>query len=338
MAEVVLKGIPELSFETGHRFTPLGALAAVGDYLGKEAGYPWLMGLSGAAFRACWSDEWDLRMTYAAPEDLVGNGARVLGLSATNHIDVDPDQAWTLVRESLDGSMPVLSCGLAGAPEFCILHGYSDDPRQLRVRSYFAADKEVPFQPWIGWNYAGYGRLPLVLLEEDDVEAPAPEDSLRRALRFGRGEGSLAGTKRARDLHFGLDAYRAWREALEGIDGKAGDEEAQERKAFNMALTLNALLDARRTASEFLQVLAAMNPDWRAGLARAAEHYRHQVAVLGQARDVLYFPPREPETAAHRAAEDLANEDRRRRYVSLLGAALEEEKLSLDWIERVLEE
>lgn len=331
VTERVLEGLPPLTFESGHRFSPLGALTAVAAFQGQEVGYPWLMGLSGGAFRACWSDEWALRMTYAAPEDLVANGARALGLEATSRVDLDLEEAWDRIQVSVDDSRPVLTCGLAGAPEFCIIYGYREEPRTLFVRSYFAGEDQggVSFGPWVGWNYAGYGRNPLVLLEEGGDDGPSPQEALERALRFARGEGPLA--DRGRDLHHGLEAYRAWRRALEDVEGDL------ESRAFTMALNLNALLDARRTASEFLQILAAMNPDWRPGLARAAEHYGHQVTVLGQARGVLYFPLEAPDEAAPRAARDLADPDRREKYGSLLGAALEEEKLSLDWIERVLE-
>lgn len=334
MTERVLEGVTPLRFDSGHRFSPVGALTAVAGYLGRDAGYPWLMGLSGAAFRTCWSREWGLPMTYAAPEDLVATGARALGLRATTLLDADPATAWGRIVERLDAGFPVLTCGLAGGPEFGVLHGYRDEPPSLRVRSYFAEASAdwVPFQPWIGWTYGGTGRFPLVLLEAGAESQELPTAALQRALRFARGEGPLAADGERRGLVFGLTAYGAWRGALEEVEGDL------EGKAFNLALALNGLLDARRTASEFLQILAAVVPAWRTALARAAEHYRHEVAVLGQARDVLYFPPRETEEAVAQAARDLADPDRRRRYGAFLKAAYEEERLSLEWVERALEE
>ncbi|MFQ5919384.1 MAG: hypothetical protein ACE5I4_04990 [Thermoplasmata archaeon] len=334
MAGKVLQDVPPLSFASGQRFTPMGALKAVADYLGVEASYPWLMGMSGASFRAAWSDTWSLDMTYAAPEDLVATGAGTLGLHTESHVDLSLEDAWTKLMERLDASIPVLSCGLAGAPEFCVVYGYREDPPRLLVRSYFAKDEgEVPFQPWIGWNYAGYGRNPLVLPTKGTEEPPSLEEALHRALRFAREKGPLAPQLEAKGLHLGLSSYRAWIQALE--------EEASEdleSKAFNMALTLNALLDARRTASEFTQILAAMNEDWRLSLSRAAEHYRHQVTALGEARHILYFPREAPEEAATKAAKQLANPELRKRYGDVLRAAMDEENLSLEWIERAVKE
>ncbi|MFQ5908525.1 MAG: hypothetical protein ACE5JE_06865 [Thermoplasmata archaeon] len=332
MAGKVLKELPALRFASGERFTPMGALKAVADYLGVDASYPWLMGMSGAAFRSSWSDTWSMDMTYAAPEDLVANGARALGLQAESYVDLPPEEAWSNLVERLDASLPVLSCGLAGAPEFCVVYGYRDDPQRLLVRSYFAKDEgEVPFHPWIGWNYAGYGRNPLVLLKPGEEERPALEEALRRVLRFARGEGPLAPQLESKGLRTGLASYQGWIAALQ-----EDAEEDLESRAFNMALNLNALVDARRTASEFTQILAAMNEDWRSSLGRAADHYRHQVTALGEARRILYFPREAPEEAATKAARQLADPELRKRYTEVLRAAHEEESLSLEWIERAV--
>ncbi len=332
MGGTVLSGVPAISYASGERFTPMGALRAVAEFLGKDITYPWLMGISGAAFRGCWSDDWSLEMTYAAPEDVVLTGAATLGLGAENRLNESTEAVWEAIQRSLDDGLPVLSCGLAGAPEFCVVYGYGSDPRTLHVRSYFQKEEgKVPFQPWMGWHYGGYGRFPLVLLrsgasKEQDVHA-----SLERSLRFSRGEGSLAKGAAKRGLHFGLEAYDRWVRALSEVEGD------MEGKAFNMALNLNAFLDARRTAGEYLQILAAMQKEWRTGLLRAAEHYRHQVSNLADARRVLYFPRDLPEEAASQAAADLADEKRRTAYGRYLRAAKEEERLSLEWIEKALE-
>lgn len=333
MAGKVLEDVPVLSFASGQRFTPVGALQAVADFLGIEASYPWLMGMSGASFRSSWSDTWSMDMTYAAPEDLVANGAEALGLHTESHVDLPLDEAWAKLVDRLDASLPVLSCGLAGAPEFCVVYGYQEDPRRLLVRSYFAKDEgEVPFQPWIGWNYAGYGRNPLVLPEKGAEGIPSPEAALQRALRFAQGKGPLGSQLESKGLRSGLASYQGWIAALEETA-----EEDLESRAFNMALNLNALLDARRTASEFTQILAAMNEEWRSSLARAADHYRHQVTALSEARRILYFPQEAPEEAATKAAKQLAEPKLRKRYADVLRAALEEENLSLEWIERATE-
>ncbi|MEE9237512.1 MAG: hypothetical protein V3U52_06975 [Thermoplasmata archaeon] len=334
MSRRILKGVPKVTFASGGRFTPMGSMKAVADFLGVDVTYSWLMGLSGAAFRVCWSDTWSMEMTYAAPEDVVANGGRGIGMNCKSLVNQPPEKVWKAVTTSIDSSVPVLSCGLAGAPEFCILYGYREEPRSLYVRSYFsdAEEGEVPFQPWMGWNYAGYGRFPLVLLERRRTEESGMAgESLQRALRFSKGDGALAEQAGQRGLHFGLEAYDAWIEALRKAEGDL------EGKAFNMALNLSALLDARRTAGEYMQILSAMKEEWRKPLMRAYEHYRHQVSVLAEARRILYFPPDSPQEAASRAAKELGVTRLREDYSRLIRAAKQEERLSLDWIEKASE-
>lgn len=311
----------------------MGSLRAAAEYLGIDVTYPWLMGCSGAAFRTSWSDHWSLEMTYSAPEDLVANGGRMSGLECTSLLNGDQGEVWESIQSSIDASIPVVSCGLAGAPEFCVIYGYDDASRSLHVTSYFQKEAEVPFKPWMGWNYRGYGQFPIVLLQVAETgPPPLGGECLRRVLRFSRGEGPLAREAQKRGLHLGLDAYDAWAGALEEVEGDL------EGKAFNMALNLNALIDARRTAGEYIQIIAAMNEGWRKPLTRAYEHYRHQVSALAQARNFLYFPADVPEQAASKAAQELADPRLRASYRRVIKAAKEEEMLSLEWIEKALGE
>lgn len=333
MSDKVLDGVPRLSYGSGERFTPMGSLRAVAEYMGIDVTYPWLMGSSGGAFRTAWSDHWSLEMTHSAPEDLVANGGRVCGLDCTSHVNGDQEEAWRSIKTSIDASRPVISCGLAGAPEFCVIYGYREDPQSLHVTGYFQREAEVPYKPWMGWNYEGYGQFPLVLVRKAETEKLSlGSEGLERALRFSEGEGPLAARARDRGLHFGLEAYDAWANALKEVGGDL------EGKAFNMALNLNAMLDARRTAGEYLQIIAAMKEDWRKPLMRAYEHYRHQVAALAQARNFLYFPADLPEQAASKAAQELADPRLRSSYRRAIKAAKEEEMLSLEWIEKALKE
>lgn len=332
MAGTVLQGVPPVSYASGERFTPIGALNAVAEFLEIEATYPLLMGCSGAAFRTCWSDNWSLEMTYAAPDDLVTLGAQEIGLAAENRLNGTSSEIWEVIVESLEESLPLLSCGLAGAPEFCVIYGYATDPQSLWVTSYFEPAAHVPYRPWMGWHYGGYGSFPLVRLRRAEApEEPITEGCLRRALAFSRGEGPLAESGRAKGLHFGLSAYDAWVHALESEEGDL------ESRAYNLALTLNAVTDARRTAGEFLLMLGAIRDDLRQVTSRAADHYRHQVAALAQARKLIYYPFDLGEKAAAQAATELADPERREGYARIIKAAKAEELLSLEWIEKALE-
>lgn len=332
----VLHGIPRLSFATGERFTPIGVLKAVGLYLNEEVTYALLMGVSGAAFRTTWSPDWALDMAEFAPEDVVVNGAEWLGLRAEARLNDSAESAWSMVRESIDRAMPVLSCGLAGAPEFCVIAGYDLAPDRLHVRGYFertegGAYALVDVKPWQGWNYLGFGRNPLVVFHAGpEVDRGTfLERALSRALRFAK-IGRV--DHRGRTHLVGQAAYDAWRESLANLD-TSGDLGL---KAWAMAVNLSAIADARRAAGEFLRILGAMKPEWSRALNRAAEHYYHHVAVLAQAQPIVDFPREAPEVAAEKAAANLADPEKRALLSKFLWTAKQEDEEALGWIEVAL--
>ncbi len=328
----ILRGIPKLSFATGERFTPIGALRAVGLFRKEEVTYSLLMGVSGAAFRTAWSNDWAVDMAEFAPEDVVQNAAEWLGLATEPRLNDPLEDAWARVRESVDAGLPVLSCGLAGAPEFCVVAGYEESPNRFHVRGYFERTKgeeyaSVDAKPWQGWNSLGFGRNPLVLLRP----GPAPDRgrlmarSLERALRFAR----LGRVDRGGRSHVvGQAAYDSWIDSLSHLD-TSGDLGL---KAWAMASNLSAIADARRAAGEFLRILAAMKPEWSRALNRSAEHYFHLIAVLAQAQPIIGFPLGAPERAAEKAATNLADPDKRALLSKFLWSAKLEDEEALGWI------
>lgn len=331
----VLKGIPKLGFDANERFTPIGALKAVGVWRGDEVTYSLLMGVSGAAFRTTWSPDWALDMANFAPEDLVQNGAEWLGLKAESRLNDSLDDAWSLAKKSIERDVPILSCGLAGAPEFCIVAGFDTSPRRFHVRGYFEKAHEayapVDVRPWQGWNHLGFGKNPLVLLSE--VSKPDQGRllvrALGRALRFAK-VGRLEASGRTH--LFGGAAYDGWIESLRNLD-PSGDLGL---KAWAMAVNLSALADARRAAAQFLRILGAMKPDWSRPLSRAAEHYGHLVSVLGQAQPVIGYPLDTPARAAEKAAANLADAQRRELFERFLWSAKQEDAEALGWVDVAL--
>ena len=332
----VLQGIPKLTFATGERFTPMGVLKAVGLHRKEEVTYALLMGVSGAAFRTAWSPDWALDMAEFAPEDLVRNGAEWLGLTAEPRLNDSLEDAWTRVRKSIDARVPVLSCGLAGAPEFCVIAGYEESPKRFHVRGYFERTEGegyavVEVKAWQGWNHLGFGRNPMVLLRE----SPPPDRgtlmrrALSRALHFAK-VGKI--TTRGRTHVVGHAAYDAWRESLQNLDA-SGDLGL---KAWAMAANVSAIADARRAAGEFLRMMGAMKPEWARALNRAAEHCFHHVAVLAQAQPIIDFPLEAPAVAAEKAAANLADPAKRALLAKFLWSAKQEDEEAFGWIDVAL--
>ena len=336
-----IPNIGRLRYGVGEDFTTVGALKACANALGKSASYPWLMGIGGAAFRVYWSQDWSLDMANYITQNVVGVAAESVGLLADSHLDMDSEQAWKLIRESIDSGSPALSCGLTSPFESCVVAGYEDEPRRMLIRGYLDEGEgysRVDFRPWFGWCHDDYGLMPLTVLKmwkEPDIPALIRQ-SLERALGLaseGRIESQTCKAHGTRHVIIsGLDAYLAWAGAV--AEKPAGDAA---HRGFATSLNMNQLIDSRTAAQNYLLDLCNRIRPAALLLSRAAEHYTHEILVLKRARDFIPYLQATPEKAAERLERLLQDDERRGDYARLLRTAREEDVEALDWIKKLVE-
>lgn len=333
--------VSRLRYGVGEDFTAIGALKAGAEALGRKASYPWFMGIGGAAFRLYWSQDWSLDMANFVTADVVRTAAGSIGLEAEAHFGERPDDVWDLVRGSIDAGIPALSCGLTSPFETCLIVGYEEFPRRLRIRGYLDegdAYSGLDFRPWHGWCHRSFGLMPITTLREGKApDLPAMiRSSLETALRLA-GEGRVVSdfcsshnTKHV--MVSGLDAYIAW---AGGISEKPGDTAAH--RGFATSLNMNQLIDARSAAQNYLLDLCNRVRPAALLLSRAAEHYAHELMALRSARQLIQYPQATPEKAAERLERLLSDDQRRAEYASLIRTAQNEDSEALGWIRRVVE-
>ena len=338
------KMIPRLSrlrYGVGEDFTAIGALKASAKSLGHQASYPWLMGISGAAFRLYWSQDWSLDMANYITQNVVGVAAESIGLLADSHMDMDAEEAWMRIKASVDSGAPALSCGLTSPFESCIIAGYEDNPRRLLVRGYLDEGDDysrVPFRPWFGWCHNDYGLMPLSFLHPGkDPDIPLLiRQSMECAVNLaseGRIESppcSMHGTRHV--IISGADAYVAWAGAM--AEKPTGDAA---HRGFATSLNMNQLIDSRTAAQNYLLDLCNRVRPAALLLSRAAEHYTHEILVLKRARELIPYPQATPEKAAERLDRLFQDDERREQYARFLRTAREEDIEALGWIRKVIE-
>jgi len=337
----ITRHVPRLRYGVGEDFTAIGALKAGAGAMGREASYPWLMGIGGAAFRLYWSQEWSLDMANFVTADAVGTAAESVGLAAAAHMGGKPEDVWRMVRESIDADSPALSCGLTSPFETCLIVGYEDPPPKLKIRGYLDEEDDysrLDFRPWYGWCHQSFGLMPVTTLKagkEPDLPALV-KASLATALRLA-GEGRIVSgycaihsTKHV--MVSGLDAYIAW---AGGISEKPADDAAH--RGFATSLNMNQLIDARSAAQNYLLDLCNRVRPAALLLSRAAEHYAHEVIALKSARQLIPYPQATPEKAAERLGRLLSDDQRRAEYASLLRTAQNEDSEALGWIRKVVD-
>jgi hypothetical protein len=216
-------------------FSYLGALGGCLDYLGIAASPAWLAGGSGAAFIMNMRADadvaspiaWDgLCVNPCQPSNpglvmrLGDNlGFRTQAVCACPHgeardLDAAREQAWSLVRESIDQGLPCLGFELA-YPEFFIISGYSDEGYVfVMAGDEGAPDTVAGPRPWrelgaeIGW----------VRAQAVQPGTSAPDDVVvREALRAVTA--AMTRPPGPSEFVMGLVGYEMWAAAVE--DGKA---------------------------------------------------------------------------------------------------------------------
>ncbi len=327
-----------LRYGVGEDFTPIGALRAGAETFGIKTTYPWLMGISGAAFRTYWSSDWSLDIANYVSEDVVDIAAKSIGLEMEFHLDENPDQAWELVKRSIDSHSTLISCGLVSPFESCLITGYEESPRRLYIRGYLDEGDEYPlveFRPWFGWCHNKFGRMPLAVMKKGtNPEIPTLiRESLQRALKMA-GEGRIVSeyckTHRTRHVIIaGLDAYLAWAGAIAENPGNDAVH-----RGFATSLNMNQLIDSRTSAQNYMLELCDRVRPSSMLLSRAAEHYAHVIHALKRARELIPYPKATPDKAAERLEKLLQDDQRREQYAKLLRTAKEEDAEALVWIRK----
>ncbi|NPV49334.1 MAG: hypothetical protein HPY69_20510 [Armatimonadetes bacterium] len=277
-------------------FSYLGALGGCLDYLGVEASPTWLAGGTGTAFIMNMQANadvaspiaWDgLCVNPCRPTNpglvmrLGGNvGYAVRAVCGCPHgqareLDEKREQAWDLVRESIDQGLPCLGFELAH-PEFFTISGYTDEGYLfIMAGDDGAPDTVAGPKPWrelgaeIGW----------VRVEAVSVGDPAPDEVVvREALRSV--SATMTQPPGPGEFILGLVGYDMWAKALHhGTADRFGHR-------YNAA----CWAELRTHAAAFLRETKERLPGRADGLLEeAAGHYQAVADKLQAARALHPF-------------------------------------------------
>ncbi|MFZ5817244.1 MAG: hypothetical protein ACOY93_18430 [Bacillota bacterium] len=306
-----------------HRVTLLGALGGLLAAAGRPLDQPYLMGVTGHAFRLTL----DLIISPSAPVELNFHGVFPLweNLGAwfkrVAARPADPDfaavraEAICRVRESLERGRPAIVYDLLQVPEYGLVVGAEGDGFACLT---LANPEEPAWMELAGWppaEHQAFTRAEAITLLD-----LAPDFDRRRAevasLRFAV-DHFWEPASRDMWLQHGKGAYEFWQATLASPLPLHGPEPGLGH-SYNLLL----LHRARRDAAAYLAELAPRYPE-APSLIRAAEAYGRVAAMLEEATVLLPFP-----------GEGL--EGGRRELAALLGRALAAEREGIEEIERAL--
>jgi len=229
----------------GRENTFIGALDAAARAMGDEAGYPFLMGASGAAFRIQFHQpDW----CPSSPDAMCGfdcarKALAALGREGSFHFESEAGpELRRALSESLDAGRPALGAGLIGPLDWGVVAGYRDAGRTPLCLTYWnKGEAPEPAEKW-----------PMVLLLLGERTDP-PDRSMLFTQSFDIAR-ELWSTPAYERYASGAAAYSAWARDLrdEARFGFLDQEELARLQHINGWCYLS-LCDARQAALAYLR-------------------------------------------------------------------------------------
>ncbi len=309
-----------------HRVTLGGALGGLLEFAGRDLPQPYLMGVTGHAFRLT-SDvvfspsgpvELNFHEVFPLWENVGAWFRRVAAKPADQDFDAVREDALHRIRESVDQGRPAIVYDLLNVPEYGLVVGYEGD----RLACLTLTNPEEPAwmeaAEWPPQAHASFTRAEVIQLLD-----LAPAFDARRAevqsLRFAV-DHFWAPASRDMWLQHGKNAYEFWAAVLGSAMPLHGPE-------AGMGHTYNVmhLHRARRDAAVYLGELAGKYPE-AASLQGAAKAYAEVAAILEEGTRVAPFP-----------GQGLAESaELRRTLADCIKRAMAAERRGIDEIERAL--
>lgn len=286
----VLQGLSRGAQGAVELHSPISALAVVLRTFGLHVDYSELMCLGGPAFRAVWGENWSESSPFTYNEDAIANIATMQGFSATTKSYVDEDEAWRTISQSIDSGMPLLTCGIRRLADWAVIVGYEDNPRRLLFLDMVGEQNQpvkTDFASWSGWTYSGHSKLPLTILKRIGKvtdSMTALKMTLERAVRIAN---EPAFKVREVDgshglYHSGIEAYRQWAEDAMSM-AVGTDEEGLDRRLHISLDNIKALIDARQTATAYLERIKRRGSRQIHDAAIAIDRFGREVVALEEA-------------------------------------------------------
>jgi len=277
----LIAGVPNLSWNEMNSF--MGALQAVGNKLGDHAGYAFLCGVSGAAFRTQFFDTW----CPSSPDATVGFDAGAVALKARGlnptwlHVSSDgknKPQIVSAIRKSIDAGMPALAIDLIDTPEWGVIVGYQKNGDELLCRTYF--DKRKAFDIAQKFPFA-------VAILKPAGKMPDEDASIRDG--FAVVSENLAAEKYG-EYYSGLAAFDKWTARLREDDFTKLDSEKLSNVIQANYWIYQRLIADRKTGIEYLQLVAQKMPDLQPKTDALVALYQQEIAALEPLLEQLPCP------------------------------------------------
>ena len=279
LLEKLLEGVGKLGWGLGMDNTFFGSLYVTLKYLGMNVSYPYLMGVSGMAFRIHFHREWCPSSNDATVGFNCGErGLRVLGLRYRVLVGDEPamvEEERKAIVESINKGVPVLGIELSKAPDWGVITGYREWGRVLLCRTYWDEGEEYSIAE--KWPWA------IVVFKEPFTMERRDGELLVRTFKLAS---TLWRTRMYDEYYSGRAAYMKWIAELE-LDSRFRGRRGEELMFINAWIYKSGLLDSRIAATSYLR---HMNDRLDVDLSELVEGYEKLVEVLTEGVGYAPYP------------------------------------------------
>ena len=278
MTKVVVSDIPHLSWGVSGEASFIASMTNIMKALGKETNYNELMGISGAAFRIQFHDEWCPSSGDWYDRSIV---TQHLGFRTKNYMiseeqekGISKEEAKNLIKKSIDKGLPVTGIDLLKIPEWGIICGYDDE--KFYVRDYFDNNSE---------EYVVMKKFPWIIhiLEEYPFSKMKKEfviEQLRRVVD------NFNVPVLDQHYHNGREGFKFW---IDQINNDVIHEEKWDSHWHLNGWLYDLLFDARHAAHMFLFEIADLFVDeQKEKLLEIREKYKEISEYI--CKEWIYFP------------------------------------------------
>ena len=358
----VLADVPRVGFyPTMRRYEPErgpegiifpSCMRSVMAFLGyPEYDYVHFVGVTGAGFYLNWKEGWhsdNSAIYYMVPHsehiklfeyafESTGYALDLLLLKGENALS--EEGARRRVIASIDAGKPILSHGVVGPPETCIITGYDEGGEVLIGWSFFqdfdVFNEGLEFEPNGMFRKRNWfpGAFDLFCFGERR-DPPDPKTVRRRSLEWAIKVVRTAETWEGRTNN-GLAAYDAWAEHLlrdDEITPEGTIPDGSTDIPFNIHdEAVGMVAEGRYYASEYLIRLAKSDIKIRTLLLKAAVCYSREHDLMWEIWNCCGANGRSPQHI-----ERFADPAIRRQIVELVHQAKEEDQMAIEYIEEAL--
>lgn len=284
--KVMLTGLDSYPVEA-RTSTPIATLAVLMNALGESQTYPYLMGVSGQAFRFQLSKGFDGKFDGwcgSSPHANCGHNTLRIAESAIPYdikglecFKKSPEEIAAVRRSvvaSLDAGIPVISA----SEESSIIIGYDEGGAIL----YGVGPFDRPGGKMNPWRGTPWGFIFITPRPERPDRAALIRASIPRALTIAKlTESDVDPAKPNSGYDAGLPALKRWsRELLDDARFTALDEKQLRKVCGFNAWIYEGLVDGRRCAALYLTEIAPEIPAARDQLLQAAALYEKEYKLL----------------------------------------------------------